>query len=155
MASEFRMRRMVEFADTDMAGIMYFANYFKFMESVEHAFFRSLGFSVHGGDGAQTWGWARRNASMSYERPLHYEDEVDLHIRVIEKRTKSIVYETRFLLDTPEGQLEVARGTITAVCVEKTDSGALRAVTMPPEVNAAIQVSTVPGQKLSPSPGQT
>tara|TARA_R110002072_G_scaffold4174_3_gene29479 strand:- start:1394 stop:1831 length:438 start_codon:yes stop_codon:yes gene_type:complete len=139
MASEYRMRRMVEFADTDMAGIMYFANYFKFMESVEHAFFRSLGFSVHGGDDGETWGWARRTASMSYERPLRYEDEVELHIVVLEKRTKAITYETRFLLDTDEGQIEVARGTITAVCVEKTKDG-MRAVTMPAEVDAAIEV---------------
>jgi len=140
MASEYRMRRMVEFAETDMAGIMYFANYFSFMESVEHAFFRSLGFSVHSGPNADSWGWARRNASMTYERPLRFEDEVELHIRVIEKRTKAIVYETRFLLDTDEGQVEVARGSITAVCVQKTESGDIYAVTMPPEIDAAISV---------------
>ena len=138
MASEFRMRRMVEFADTDMAGIMYFANYFKFMESVEHAFFRSLGFSVHSGDDGATWGWARRTASMSYERPLRYEDEVELHIVVLEKRSKAITYETRFLLDDGDEQIEVARGTITAVCVEKT-AGGMRAVTMPKEVDAGIE----------------
>ena len=141
MTSEYRMRRMVEFADTDMAGIMYFANYFKFMESVEHAFFRSLGFSVHGGEGASAWGWARRNASMSYERPLRYEDNVELHILVRKKGTKSITYETRFLLDTKEGQVEVARGNITAVCVVKTESGGIRAVHMPSEVDAAIEVA--------------
>lgn len=135
MASEYRMRRMVEFADTDMAGIMYFANYFKYMESVEHAFFRSLGFSVHGGDGSETWGWARKNASMSYERPLRYEDDVELHIQVVEKRSKAIRYETSFLLDGEE----VARGSITAVCVEKTADG-MRAVTMPSAVDAAVQV---------------
>ena len=141
MASEYRMHRMVEFADTDMAGIMYFANYFKFMESVEHAFFRSLGFSVHGGSTGKTWGWARRNASCSYERPLHYEDNVELHLLVREKRSKAIVYETRFLLATNGTTIEVARGVITAVCVEKTDGG-MRAVTMPAEVAAAIKVAS-------------
>jgi acyl-CoA thioester hydrolase len=138
MVREFRMRRMVEFAETDMAGIMYFANFFQYMESVEHAFFRSLGFRVHGGDGAAAWGWARRHAEMSYQRPLRYEDEVELHLLVREVRTKSIVYETRFLLDSPEGQVEVARGSITAVCVEKTASGEMRAVAMPQEIRAAI-----------------
>ena len=103
--------------------------------------FRSLGFSVHGGDGASAWGWARRNASMSYERPLRYEDNVELHILVREKGNKSITYETRFLLDTEEGQTEVARGSITAVCVVKTDTGGIRAVQMPAEVHAAIEVA--------------
>ena len=43
MAHAFTMQRRVEFAETDMAGILHFSNYFRFMESVEHAFFRSLG----------------------------------------------------------------------------------------------------------------
>ena len=47
MPYEFKMTRLVEFAETDMAGIMHFANYFRYMEVVEHAFFRSLGLSVH------------------------------------------------------------------------------------------------------------
>lgn len=138
MASEFRMRRMVEFAETDMAGIMYFANYFTFMESVEHAFFRSLGFSVHGGDDGDTWGWARRAASMTYDRPLRYEDVVELHLTVRKKGTKSITYETRFLLGDGDDQTEVARGQITAVCVQKTPAG-IRAAPMPAEIDAAIE----------------
>ena len=32
--------------DTDMAGIVHFSNFFRYMERVEHAFFRSLGFSI-------------------------------------------------------------------------------------------------------------
>ena len=47
MACEFKLRRQVEFSDTDMAGIMHFSNFFRFMEAAEHAFFRSLGFSIH------------------------------------------------------------------------------------------------------------
>ena len=47
MASEFRTRRFVEFADTDMAGMVHFAHYFRYMESAEHEFFRSQGFTLH------------------------------------------------------------------------------------------------------------
>ena len=46
MTDEFRTTRMVEFSETDMAGIMHFSNFFRFMESAEHAFYRSKGFSV-------------------------------------------------------------------------------------------------------------
>ena len=48
MAHEFTLTRRVEFSETDMAGIVHFSNFFRFMESAEHAFFRSLGFSVAG-----------------------------------------------------------------------------------------------------------
>ena len=46
MSYEFQITRRVEFSETDLAGIMHFSNFFRFMESAEHAFFRSLGFSV-------------------------------------------------------------------------------------------------------------
>ncbi len=48
MPYEFKLTRRVEFAETDMAGIVHFANFFRMMESTEHAFFRSLGFTIHG-----------------------------------------------------------------------------------------------------------
>ena len=43
MAYEFRIVQEVEFYHTDMAGIMHYSNFFRFMEAAEHAFFRSLG----------------------------------------------------------------------------------------------------------------
>ena len=33
MACEFKATRRVEFSDTDMAGIMNYSNYFRFMET--------------------------------------------------------------------------------------------------------------------------
>ena len=46
MPYEFKTIRRVEFSETDMAGIMHYSNYFRFMETAEHAFFRSLGLSI-------------------------------------------------------------------------------------------------------------
>ena len=43
MAYEFKATRQVEFSETDMAGIMHFSNFFRFMETAEHGFYRSLG----------------------------------------------------------------------------------------------------------------
>jgi len=48
----FSYQRIVEFADTDLAGIMHFSNFFRFVECAEHAFFRSLGFRVHTANGS-------------------------------------------------------------------------------------------------------
>ena len=46
MTTPFVTTRRVEFGDTDMAGIMHFANFFRFMEAAETDFLRSLGLSV-------------------------------------------------------------------------------------------------------------
>ncbi|MEE8147584.1 MAG: hypothetical protein V3T24_08275, partial [Longimicrobiales bacterium] len=43
---ELSTRRRIEFADTDMGGIVHFARFFVFMETAEHEFLRSLGTSV-------------------------------------------------------------------------------------------------------------
>ena len=63
MPSEFRLTRRIEFAEADMAGIVHFANFFRMMESAEHEFFRSLGFSIHGHEDGATIGWP--HASMA------------------------------------------------------------------------------------------
>lgn len=137
MVHSFSMTRRVTFAETDMAGILHFSNYFRYMEETEHAFFRSLGFRVHSCEKSGAWGWARRNASCDYQRPLRYEDEVELQLTVKEKRTKAFVYQVRFVLDGDE----VARGELTAVCVEKGPDGKLRAAEMPAAVAAAIDAA--------------
>src|SRR5215831_6794970 len=46
MPEPFRTQRRVEFADTDMAGIVHFANFFRYMEAAEVEFLRSRGLSV-------------------------------------------------------------------------------------------------------------
>ena len=70
MPYEFKTTQQVEFSDTDMAGIMHFANFFRFMEVTEHAFLRSLGLSVHMEEDGRTIGWPRvRAASCSTPAP--------------------------------------------------------------------------------------
>ena len=46
MAYQFKIKRIVEFSDTDMAGFVHHAVYYRYMEAAEHAFFRSLGLTV-------------------------------------------------------------------------------------------------------------
>ena len=78
MPSEFSVTRKVEFAETDMAGIMHFSNFFRYMEVAEHAFFRSLGFSIVTEKSGHDVGWPRVHASCDYMRPLRFEDDVEI-----------------------------------------------------------------------------
>jgi len=140
MPYEFKTERTVEFAETDMAGILHFSNYFRYMEEAEHAFFRSLGLSVHPSNPTgpeKAYGAARRSAACTFTRPLRFEDVVELHVRVKEKRSRSISYDFVFR-KTPE-LTEVARGEITVVFVTKGEDGSsLTAIPIPPEVDALV-----------------
>ena len=39
MANHFHFSKRVEFSETDMAGIVHFSNFFRYMEMAEHAYF--------------------------------------------------------------------------------------------------------------------
>jgi YbgC/YbaW family acyl-CoA thioester hydrolase len=144
MASEFRARRRIEFYETDMAGIVHFSNYFRFMEATEHAFFRSLDLALHADSEGRMSGWARVDARCAYEAPLHYMEEVEIHLAVSAKSASSLAYEFAFRRVGPDGELEgdvLARGALTVVYVERSNGGPLRAARMPREVSAAIEVA--------------
>lgn len=137
MPSSFTLTRRIEFAETDMAGIVHFSNFFRMMEMAEHAFFRSLGFSVQGVHEGALIGWPRVNASCDYISPLRFEDEVEIRLTVEEVRTRSIRYQFAFF-KLPERR-EVARGKLAVVCVTgDTTTGKFTSITIPDEVRAAL-----------------
>jgi acyl-CoA thioester hydrolase len=147
MAYEFKLTRRIEFADTDMAGIVHFANFFRMMEVTEHAFFRSLGLSIHSHEAGATTGWPRVSATCGYRAPLRFEEEVEIHLLVAEVRSRAIRYE--FVFRKAADSTEVARGEVVTVCagVEQA-TGKLAARPIPDNVRAAIQAAP---KKLLPA----
>ena len=92
MISDFKMTRRVEFAETDMAGIVHFSNFFRYMETAEHEFFRSLGLSLHKDEDGQVEGWVRVHAACDYVSPARYQDLLEIRLVVRKKGTKSMRY---------------------------------------------------------------
>jgi acyl-CoA thioester hydrolase len=139
MSYEFEVTRRVEFSETDLAGIMHFSNFFRFMESAEHAFFRSLGFSVaRSRDGLEVC-LPRVHAECDYAAPLRFEDEVLVRLLVERKSTRSLTYQFRFRRLNGSGSEEVARGRLTVASVERQADGTLKAVPLPQAIADKIQ----------------
>src|SRR5438552_16445493 len=115
MSYEFKVTRRVEFSETDMAGIVHYSNFFRYMETAEHAFFRSLGHSVVDDRLEPPVGWPRVHAHCDFKAPLRFEDEIEIHMLVTEKKSKSLsyVFSIRKLNVSPP--VEVARGKLTVV----------------------------------------
>lgn len=137
----FRYRRLVEFADTDLAGIMHFANFFKFVECAEHAFFRSLGHRVHTADGGAHQGWPRLETSCQFLRPARFEQTLEVCLRIEEIRTSSLSY--RFWI-FPENQVTkdalVATGLFSIIHVDiDTANRGIRKAPIPPELKAKLE----------------
>ena len=113
MASRHTYIRRVAFAETDMAGIVHFANFFRYMEEAEHAFFRSVGHRISEAqpDGSVI-GWPRVSATCSYQAPALYEDELTVEAIVERIGPKSLTFRYEFFRDrTP-----LATGSMKIVC---------------------------------------
>jgi len=134
--SSFHTTRRVEFSDTDMAGIVHFSAFFRYMEEAEHAFLRSLGMSVIMQDEEGPYGWPRVGASCDFLGPAKFEDVLDIHIRVAHKGNKSIAYQFNI---THEGR-PVAIGRLTAVLCRLAHGERPRSIAIPEWIAAKLEV---------------
>ena len=128
MPSGFRYTRRVQFAETDLAGIVHFSWMFRYMEEAEHAAWRAAGLSVaaKGSD----LGWPRVAASFEFRSPLRFEDEIEVVVHLAETGTRSLQYEHTIM----RGDVLIGTGRITTVCVRTAADGSIRAGEIPPEV---------------------
>jgi acyl-CoA thioester hydrolase len=138
MPAPFRTSRRVEFCDTDMAGIVHFSNFFRFMEFAEQAFLRSVGLSVSWTEGGARMGFPRRAASCDFTKPVRFEDVLDIAVTVAQIGTKSVTYQFDF---TCRGET-VARGQVSTVCCLKGPDGSLESIEIPPTIRAKLETAT-------------
>ena len=141
MAFEFKAVRRVEFSETDAAGIVHYSNFFRYMETAEHGFFRSLGYSVIMDHFDPPLGWPRVHAECEYRHPLRFEDEVEIRLLVSEKKSKSLSYVFKFRRLNGAAPVEVARGSLTVVCVYKDENGKMAATHIPKTFADKIDVA--------------
>jgi acyl-CoA thioester hydrolase len=112
MSKSFRTRRLVEFSDTDMAGIMHFSAYFRYMEASEHELLRSIGLSVYSEIDGGAISFPRVAAACNYSSPVRCENVLDIDVVVKRVGTKSVTYVFRFA----HNGRDVATGEMTSVC---------------------------------------
>ena len=110
----FRVTRIVEFCETDMAGIVHFSNFFRYMEAAECAFLRSLGLGVKIDWEGKTLGFPRVAATCDYLSPAYFEDVLDVDVTVVRIGTKSVTYG----FDITRKGVAIAKGKVTSVCCQ-------------------------------------
>src|SRR5215212_657733 len=102
MSVAFVTTRRVEFSDTDAAGIMHFAAFFRMMEQAEHELLRSVGLSVVMHDDGGKISWPRVAATCDFIAAARFEDLLQIEVRISRLGEKSVSYAHRFFRD---GQL--------------------------------------------------
>jgi acyl-CoA thioester hydrolase len=136
--SAYRLRRRVQFHETDAAGIVHFSRYILYMEEAEHALWRSAGLSIAPRDSPVAW--PRTTVSFEYLRPLHFEEEVDVHVRIVDIADRTI----RYSCELWRGDEKVASGSMTIACVTRKAGDRMRSAPIPEEVAARLAVAPEP-----------
>ena len=139
MAFEHRYLRRVEFPDTDMAGIVHFSNYFRYMESADHDMLHALGIPVYERDPAAIV-WPRVHVECSYMRALYYADEVEIHVCIRERSASGFTLQYTLCRHSAPDQPVVARGIARIACTRfDTAQQRLRSVAMPPAIACKLE----------------
>lgn len=121
----------VYYEDTDAGGIVYYANYLKFLERARTEWLRSLGIEQN------TWlehriGFVVRQVQMDLIAPARFNDELTVTV-VVERLGKASVVFSQQVLHS-DGRV-FCEAQIKAACVNLGQSGeAVRAVPMPMEI---------------------
>jgi acyl-CoA thioester hydrolase len=128
MPREFVYQRRVQFAETDAAGIVHFAVFYRYMEEAEHAMWRDAGLSIESRDSQV--GWPRISASFEFHRSLRFEDEFEVHIAVVEMASRTMRYACRIT----RGGETIATGAMKIACVRKRPGLPMQSMEIPPDI---------------------
>lgn len=132
---KFRVSRIVEFGDTDTAGIVHFSNFFRYMESAECAFLRTLGLSVKLEWEGRQIGFPRVSATCDYLSPARFQDVLDVDVTPVRIGTKSVTYG----FDISCQGRAVAKGQVASVCVLVTGADKFESIEIPATYRARIE----------------
>ena len=146
---ELQLSRRVQFSETDAAGIVHFSCFFRYLEDAEHELWRRAGLSIHPEN--SPIGWPRVAASCEYFRPLKFEQEFEVTIRVAELTKRTIRYEGTI---TRDGE-RIAAGSWKIACVVKLPDGSMKSAEIPANVAEGLKPSTHRPSDIGHRPSDT
>ncbi len=119
MQNEFHFPVRVYYEDTDAGGVVYHANYLRFMERARTEWLRALGYEqdVLREDG---FIFTVRSASLEFIRPARFNDQLDVSVTIRKIRGASVTIQQRI---TDQSGETVCEGDVRIACV---DAGTLR-----------------------------
>lgn len=127
---DFFIEKKVYYHDTDSGGVVYYANYLKFMEEarIEFCLFR----------GVDILGWLKKNISfvvarveLDYKSPAEYGDTLKISARVERIGNSSV----SFIQEIKAGERILVNGRVIWVCVGKD----FKSQSLPQEIIAAFK----------------
>jgi acyl-CoA thioester hydrolase len=133
----FAHRQRVRFGETDLQGVVYYANYLLFAEIGRIAYLRELGIVYDRDMLAHGVDFTIGEARVRYQAPLRFDDEYDIKVRVGEIRHSSWTFE--YAIDRADG-LHCADVSTIQVMVDRASG---RATRIPAELKQILESAKV------------
>lgn len=114
--NEFRIPVRVYYEDTDAGGVVYYANYLKFMERARTEWLRRLGFGQYELRAETGLVFAVARVEADYRRPARLDDELSVGARVAKLGRSGIEFEQTVERTDPAELL--CRGRVKVVCLD-------------------------------------
>lgn len=130
-----RFELRVYYEDTDLAGIVYYANYLKFIERGRSEWVRSLGVDQVRLRQEAGIVFAVRRVEADYLRPAVFDDVLSVETRLIALGGSRIELEQNVLRD----DICLFAAKVTLVCL----SGTGRAVRLPADIRALLEAAGI------------
>ncbi|MEE9421760.1 MAG: tol-pal system-associated acyl-CoA thioesterase [Gammaproteobacteria bacterium] len=116
--SEFRWPVRVYYEDTDCGGVVYYANYLKFMERARTERLRLLGFEQADLRTDQHVLFTVHSIDANFVRPAVYDDQLEVTANIMECKRASLVFSQQIYREGDKKPL--CKGTARIACVDST-----------------------------------
>ena len=116
--TEFAWRTRVYWEDTDGGGVVYYANYLKYMERARTEWLRQLGHSQS--ELAETYGFvfAVAEVKVNYRKPARLDDELMVSCVPVPEGRVSIRFQQTIRRVAADGATLLTEGDVRVVCVD-------------------------------------
>ena len=130
LAAPFAWRVRVYYEDTDLGGVVYYANYLKYLERARSEWLRHLGVSQSVLLAESGLLFAITAVNIRYLKPARFEDELLVSVALQHMRRASMVFSQSIRRDGPDGEL-LCTAEVTAACLRAQD---MRPAALPPHL---------------------
>lgn len=118
--AEFKLQTRVYYEDTDAAGIVYHANYLKFMERARTEWLRQLGYSQFALATRHGVGFVVRKMTIAFILPARLDDELEVASTIIRTGKASMIFDQRLRCETKT----LCTATVKVGCIDLQHGGA-------------------------------
>ena len=115
--SMFQWQVRVYYEDTDSGGVVYYANYLRFMERARTEWMRALGFEQDRLIREEGILFAVRSANVEFLRPAHFNDLLSISLDVVQRGRASLTF-NQLIARCADEQLPLCSGRIKIACLE-------------------------------------